>query len=332
MRFFPRIIFFFCLSSAVAFPGSDRDPIWLERIKKSVAVRRACCVAFVKKYWMKKMERDLRLSLPYISSCLVIQAALSTRGRVVALRGAAFCSALWVLLDAVHQHVLVLPDYLRSLKHVEVCPIYSCTQMGDSCGWYVLFNACAIQELLKNGDPIVADPIGLWVRQKLIPQVYNQEQDLLKRLEVPHIFGWLKASHIEKLATYFNLCNYHQIEVSREIGMPAFCYRGCPDANIEPFLEKRPGPYREITRIGDMLKQIVGRDNAVQHILFSVPIGSQHDEYHVVLISIIKRANNKPLIIYMDSNNRSFEQCDFEYIVPYFVAEFIKQLDDAVGS
>ena len=69
------------------------------------------------------------------------------------------------------------------------------------------------------------------------------------------------------------------------------------------------------------------KETKLQHILLSVPTGFIRSEYHAVLISVLKRPNNKPLLLYMDSHNRTFESCELNYIVPYYVLEFIKQLD-----
>ncbi|TET33890.1 hypothetical protein E3J61_03545 [Candidatus Dependentiae bacterium] len=227
------------------------------------------------------------------------------------------------------------PWVIHGLKNIEAYHIYSSVQKPKACAWYALFNARAIQQLLEQGYTVTESAISAiqpYVEDVLVPGIENREGELLQRLELPALFNGITCEKQERLATYLSLSNYHLIEISRELNIAVLYYSSRQDQELEPFLHQHPGPYRVVVDMEGLLRTIKQKGTSVQHFILGVPTGLRDESYHAVLISIFKRTSDKPLLFYMDSDNLTLDSCGLDYIVPYYVVEFIKELDDAVGK
>ena len=223
------------------------------------------------------------------------------------------------------------PWRVNGLKNIEAYHIRSSVRKGGACGWYALFNARAIQELLEKGHTVEESAIKQYVEDILVPWIESREGELLQRIERPVLFDGIKTKQMEILAMYLGLSNYHLINIYRQLDIPPMYYSSRQDKELEPFLELRPDFFRVVVNMAGLLRGIMQKGAAVQHIILNVP-SSLDEEYHSVLISVIKRTNEKPFLFYMDSNNRTLDSCELGYIVPYYVLEFIRELDAALEN
>jgi len=226
------------------------------------------------------------------------------------------------------------PWVINGLKNIEAYHIYSSVQKPKACAWYALFNARAIQQLLEQGYTVTESAISAiqqCVEDVLVPSIESRAEDVLQRLELPVLFNGIKIKQIESLATYLSLSNYHLIVIDQGLNVPVIYYSNRQDEDLEPFLDQCPGPYRVVAYMAGLLRGITQKGGPVQHIILNVP-ANLGESFHSVLISIFKRTNEKPLLVYMDSNNSTFESCKLGYIVPYYVLEFIKELDAALEN
>ena len=194
-----------------------------------------------------------------------------------------------------------------------------------------MFNARAIQELFEKGHEVEESAIQEYVEHVLVPRIESREGELLQRLELTELFNGINPERQERLATYLSLSNYRLVQIYRELGTAVMYYSRRQDEELEPFLQKCAGPYRAVTNMASFLRGIMQKEATVQHIILSVPT-NPWEGYHAVLISIFKRSNEKPLLFCMDSNNRRFGSCELDYIVPYYVLRFIKELDSAAEN
>lgn len=223
------------------------------------------------------------------------------------------------------------PWVINGLKNIEAYHIRSSVRKGGACGWYALFNARAIQELLEKGHTVEESAIKQYVEDILVPWIESRKGELLQRIERPVLFDGIKTKQMEILAMYLGLSNYHLINIYRQLDIPPMYYSSRQDKELEPFLELRPDLFRVVVNGAGLLRVIMQKGAAVQHFILGVP-ANLSGGYHSVLISVFKRTNEKPLLFYMDSSNRTLGSCGLDYIVPYYVLEFIREIDYVVGT
>jgi hypothetical protein len=79
-----------------------------------------------------------------------------------------------------------------------------------------------------------------------------------------------------------------------------------------------------------LLRSIKQNPAPVVHILLTVP--SSKDIVHAVLLTIIKRGDNKPLLLYLNSNGNSLGQYFFDAAANTensYITSFVTALDNA---
>lgn len=336
MRFFVRTILFLCLVNIVFISADSPQGGLRAKVTRAFAYIEKNLARFIHKHLTIQQEAELRekirTAVLYSTGIMCWSEMGGWRNEIRKLLGVigGCCATTGLALELVKDYQrrdLTLPSHLCSLKNFEVCHLRSSQQIGGSCGWYQLMNARAIQELVEKRRPLTAYNIKQQVKHVLLPLINKNKEMLAQRLELPALPAELNHEIEERLATYLNLEHYHQIAFSHVVDGWAFYYSRKQDADIENVLEKVAGARREILNIGGLLVRLMRRDAVVQHFLLSTPSFQGIKVNHAVLLSIIKRENEKPLLIYMDSNNRPIESADFYYLAPYFVDDFIQLLD-----
>ena len=286
--------------------------------------------------WMAAHKKDVkffRLFFPFI--CLYQSIRLNMKGKSVVwcdLLTMGFCG--WNFCDyffsgLVIEDTVSLPSVLNNLKNYKVKHIKSKQQQEGSCGWHAVFNAVAIQELLTKKQKLHAQDIEKIAWDMLAAVEHTDIKK--KELDVKNILGSLFLSEEDKIATKLGLNNYYLISFK---GDDLFtCMAGQKSGELEKqclFYGKQDDGYYCYTMPMKSLQNVIKYNKIdtvdVAHILLSTPCDMTNSG-HGVLLSIIKWPNKKPLIIYMDSNNRKLSQCKLDYAVPYFVCKFIKSLD-----
>ncbi|TET33891.1 hypothetical protein E3J61_03550 [Candidatus Dependentiae bacterium] len=232
----------------------------------------------------------------------------------------------------------LLPGALRDVQHFDVCYVRSVRQEADACAWYAILNAYAIQELCYGGKRITSWSVSRQMRGKLIPRIKKNKEFILQSLGVSSLWGGLQSGHKDELITFLGLYDVYNIRVSPPGELATTYCSDEKDAVIAGAFKRRGLSRWEnsflyvITCMPIVLDEFLRKEGDSKHIILSMPSGTKSSDYHAVLLSIIKRSGRKPLLIYMDSNNVSFNGCSIKYIAPYYVVDFIQKLDQAMEA
>ena len=199
-----------------------------------------------------------------------------------------------------------LPPDMQQCTQYEVHQLKSPFQIGPSCGWYMVFNAKAIEEIVEHEEPFTADHIQKKVCNHFVPLVRGQEGLLKKLIGVVAILNALTPEQIYHLAHYLQVKNYYFLETDENKN------RALVTADKKPEFLKEPGvhsvqygsvSFYEVPYLSSVLRTVKNDMAPVSHMLLSVPFTLENR--HAVLVTLIKRGNKKPLLLYLDSNNSS---------------------------
>lgn len=235
---------------------------------------------------------------------------------------------------------LSLPLALRDLKNYAFCSLPSELQKGPSCGWYQIFNAKAIQTLVQRQEPFTAAAIRSYVVNQLIPFV-KDNADVFKAQFNADTFKGLTWKEKRQLASYIGVTNHYDVamdmieETKEDIvfvskdRFPELAYQiAVPDLGKNLYLVPNDN-------IPLFLKIIKEKPEPIVHILLSVPTDLEHTK-HAVLLTIIKRENQKPLLLYLNSTNAALDLSSVvrwaapgAHISNQYIIKFIQALDNA---
>ncbi len=188
------------------------------------------------------------------------------------------------------------------LKQYDLFHMRSPYQIGPSCGWFQIFNAKALQDIIEKELPLTAYNVHRMVLKTLVPYARKNEQSLRKLLGVVKILSGTTMEYTHLLAKHFGIKNFYSVRLRT-------------DGSIEASSEKQHSIYAKapsypidndqscIYNFADckeLLKIVKADPFPIKHILLSVRWGKF---CHAVLITIVNRGKKKPLILYLDSNN-----------------------------
>lgn len=215
---------------------------------------------------------------------------------------------------AVFRHI-ELPESLKRLKHFEVIHLQSVIQDGPSCAWYSVLNAQALGDFLDSKKTnLYADGIAQDIEKDFLPTMKRKADEYARLMGTSKSFDGLYSDQKYKLAEeILKHSNFMTVDVWDNSSLSV----------------KRAGE-KELQGVSyaDLKQSIVKPSlfKAYRHILLS--IASDKDSRHAVLISLIYRENQKPLIVYMDSNNNTLELDQIgDSIYPGEVCRFLMNLD-----
>lgn len=222
------------------------------------------------------------------------------------------------------QQELVIPEFNK----FEFVQFKSIRQREDNCGWFALANALAIQRVMLSAKPVNEHVVALEFESIWNELILPKQQELLKIIGENEI-GATYPVQRRLLANEIGLKNSYS--VSLKAGQCVF-YPVDKYADLQHHLayEYQDKIFR-VGNISSFFKTLFAkhRNPALPyvHILLATDADPLELEGHVVLLSIVARKNQKPLVIYMDSNNYPLADISIKYGVPFFVLKTLKLLD-----
>ncbi len=233
------------------------------------------------------------------------------------------------IVYSVYYEPFTLPQVLRDVEHFDVRYMQSTKQTKKGCAWYAVLNARAIQELVHDNKAVTSRSIARVVCRKLIPFIKNNKKHVLKSVGVSSLWDGLTICEMGGLVHALGPEVVYNMRLPSIGGLPCLNYTGTLSDPSSLGLAESGESLYSIFDLSRFLSVVMCNDVPVKQFLLGMP--SSLNACHEVLISIIQRPDKKPLLIYMDSNNTPFSICHLDYVVPFFVCEFIKELDTAAG-
>ncbi len=299
----------------------DKDKamhITLKQVRKAVDA----CYQSVKKH-----QRDIF----YLISCYLLFLGISDAKEKNVLMYKVLpigLGALQLGCAIYEMECLPFPELLKNLKNFEFACLPVLSQKKDSCGWHAVINARGVQQAEERGlfqkewSCSAVKAVMDAVRTKWLLHINKNAQLVRDTFGISNLFEGIYAQEQEKLAHLIGLknCYYFHIEAG-EIGY----------FSKEPYKNyKSSNNYYKIDDLLEMCQLIKRGSASVKNIILSVP--SSYSDNHAVTLSIVIRKEEKPLLVYADSNNIPLVDVRPDYVVPYFVIKFITALDKAYGS
>lgn len=228
---------------------------------------------------------------------------------------------------------LTLPEQMeQEFTHIKLMHLKSVRQEGDSCGWYALFNAVAIQYLFDKNMKINAALIKRVVKEKLFPWASQQESSLRQLLKVEQLYEGLYLYASQSLADQFKLSNYYAVYLENNTNW-LMLYLPTVSNELSPYVNPVQA-YRNCYPIKSPLqffKKIISQRKPI-HFLLSAPAEFGDASQHAVLVTVLFDATkSKPTVIYMDSNNRLLSDIHDFWILPAAMYQFFKVLNEAAA-
>lgn len=226
------------------------------------------------------------------------------------------------------------PAQLSNLRNYEFWHMNSVEQVGPSCAWYMAFNACAIQGIIQQQQPLTAAHISEYVTKQLLPSVEHNKEFFKNLLGIDTVLRGMKFYQTPKLVAHLGVKNYYDIylrEKSDDAFVSAdhhFSALNHEQISLVP-IQGYDSKYF-VQDLPMLLRAIKQNPNPVVHILLTVP--SSKDIVHAVLLTIIKRGDKKPLLVYMNSNGNSLGRYFFDTAANtenHYVTSFVTALDNA---
>jgi len=247
---------------------------------------------------------------------------------------------------------LSLPPSLHDLKNYELCHLPSLVQEGpssawyipsilqeaSSCAWYMSLNAKAIQTIVQRQEPLTAAAIGRYLVNQLIPFVRQNDNFFKNQLGLQILMG-VNPFKITKLFSHFGLTNYYNVVILARKNNDIFWVSQDNLLELGNHAWAEPVPCNNetffiVNDLHALLRIIKQKPEPISHILLSVP--SSGNVLHAVLLTIIKRGDQKPLILYLNSNGTSLNLSFVERLIDStgatenkYISNFIKALDNA---
>lgn len=234
---------------------------------------------------------------------------------------------------------LSLPSSLHDLKNYELCHLPSILQEGPSCVWYTALNAKAIQTIVQRQEPLTPTTISRYLIKQLIPFLRHNDH-FFNQLGLTTLMGVspLKAT---KLLPHLGLTNYYSMFITSDKRDELWVFHdNLPELPHQawaiPFPPQCDAKMSVVldSDLHALLKMIKQKSEPVSHILLGVP--SEGNVLHAVLLTIIKRGDQKPLILYLNSNGTSLNLSFLERWIDStghtentYISNFIKALDNA---
>lgn len=227
---------------------------------------------------------------------------------------------------------LFVPDHLYHLNNVDLLHIKSALQEGKCCSWFAIFNAVALQKCLEKGG-VGPEQISAIVRGELYSNVVESKDVFEHKLGVKALQG-LPMSKLGQLASELECKDYLILEL---VPRKRWCRIFLPTVRNEmsPYIEQ--SRFTEYTNFYYLkspklfFKKLFNTpDEKVTHFFISVPSTYNETHHHCVLLTLIKRDNKKPLLLYMDSNNSLLHEDYFcEDIRPLAMTKLLQAIDKA---
>jgi hypothetical protein len=177
-------------------------------------------------------------------------------------------------------------------------------------------SAKAIEMLVQEGYPITEENIRLQVNKLLIPLIKSKAGNLKKVMGVMKILDGLRIDQAYRFAHHLNLKNFYLVDFIdyylTNIGF-VLTPHAITSRYLEP-IEYLMGPGGTCLEMYDcysfynmdhILEEVKKNPAPVVSMVAVVPVtwGNWGMEAHAVLFTVVKRPNQKPLIVYLDSNN-----------------------------
>lgn len=226
------------------------------------------------------------------------------------------------------------PAQLSNLRNYEFWHMNSVEQIGPSCAWYMAFNARAIQGITQQQLPLTAANIREYITRQLLPLVEQNREFFKKLLGIDKVLGGMKFYQTPKLIAHLGIKNYYDVflrEKTYDAFVSAdhhFSVLNHEKVSVVP-IEGYDSKYL-VPDVPMLLRSIKQNPAPVVHILLTVP--SSKDIVHAVLLTIIKRGDNKPLLLYLNSNGNSLGQYFFDAAANTensYITSFVTALDNA---
>jgi len=250
------------------------------------------------------------------------------------------------------------------LRNYEFCHMNSIKQQKKACAWYAAFNAKALQEIVKERKQLTAANIREYIAKQLVPHVQQNEDSFKKLLGVGTVLEGLDIYQIPTLVDHLGIKNYYdiciypwqegdEILVSSDNDCSFLSDERVKFVSLEGYNTKYILP--DISLLHRSIKE---NPAPVVHILLTVPSSTarvtrataQEDDkeddeedkaiknviVHAVLVTIIKRGDKKPLLVYLNSNGNSLGRYLSDAVFDTgsttqnrYIADFITSLDKA---
>ena len=272
---------------------------------------------------------NLKYTLPFCGTTFTMM-ALHAKNYVSAKRWLSLTSACtgWNLFwheceKSPSYNSFDLPQDLHKIKSFELKHLRSSQQVGDSCVLYSILNARSLQDVVQERKKIDAKTIEYGVQHVWIP--YFQENIVPHLPKDFNVYNGLNRHEMHEIIKKIKLANYNIVEVTengsiyisnKRVKNHVWHIEGTNDyeiINFEKFIE-------ELLQQGEYI-----------NIILTVP-SDIHGLRHAVLLSIIKRKNQVPLVIYLDSNNYQLSYCKHDYAVSFFVAKILMIFNDSFSK
>lgn len=229
-----------------------------------------------------------------------------------------------------------LPETLEEYADnhgVKIVQLKANRQSGDTCTFEVFSNARGVELCINNGERIVAENIAEWTKTCWMP-LFEKNVSILEKLGVMKKRG-LGHCYISKNGDVL------YPKVTSMIGLEKLYnvdFNRCLTASGVPLYEKEyssccitegGNPIAKMSNLCDLLRESKEKDT----IFFPLSVSfvcDYSEGLHAFYIAYIKVPDQKPLFIYMESNNLPLDKGHIALANIYRCLRFLINPDDQV--
>ncbi len=225
-----------------------------------------------------------------------------------------------------------LPISYYEFQNIRIRHFKSVYQEGGSCGWYAMCNARAIDNLVAQSKPVVPKAIQAEA-EKIVARLHRERDAVMSALKTRSFFEGVLDSESYLLAQYLTMRNCYVLCLASKTSWLQL-YAPCVSNELYPYVDTSK-KYRDRYCVKSpplFLKKIIN-DQKVMHFYLGAPAECGTDEWHAVMVTLIApdKKGEKPVVIYMDSNNRMIGENDTWMMSP-LLHVFFQALNDVFAA